>query len=272
MNFMAELGQHAPNLAILSLVKNHLEDGAELVLTPDREPLCMHFAFCQPHALPEPLEQFRGWHTRNLHKILLLNAITRMRQKVREVAIIGEQNEPFAHAIEPSHGKQPTVVWHQVDDSWSAGRVEVGRHHTDRLVQEIDDAPRIGQPLTIDANFLGPRINLGAERGDHLTVHLNTATGDEFLTRTSAAKTGSREHLLKPLEAAIGLRLARPWGRAPWTARPTRTRFPAGGRTGARLVWGWHNGKRGGNGSSRDLTHLPAICAAYSADRAAGSH
>lgn len=247
MNLVPELGQHAPNLTVLSLVEDHLEDSAELVLTPDAEPLRMHFAFCQPHALPKPLKQFRGRDTGHLHKVLLLDAITRMGEQVREVAVIGEKNEPFAHAIEPSDRKQSTVVWHEVNDSWSAGRVEVSCHHADRLVKEIDHATRIGEPLTIDANLLGPRIDLCAKRGYHLAIHLHSAGRDKLLAGTPASKTGSGEHFLKPLEAIIGWPLAGPLRGAPWSARSVGTWLSAWGRTGTRLVWGWHKREaRGG--------------------------
>jgi hypothetical protein len=201
MHLVAKLRKHTANLAILSLIENHLQDGALLVMASDRDPLRVDLALRQPDALPKTIEQFRGRHTGNLHEVFLLDAIPGMRQEVGELTVIGEQDEPFAHAIETPHRKQPAVTRHEINHPRPSGRVVIRRHHADRFVKEKDDPLGVWQPLTVHANFLVLRIDLRAEEGHDLAVDLDTTRRHQLLAGPPTPKPCRRENLLKPLDA-----------------------------------------------------------------------
>ena len=46
----------------------------------------------------------------HLREVLLLHPVARMHQPVRELAVVREQEEPFAVAIEPADGEHPWAV------------------------------------------------------------------------------------------------------------------------------------------------------------------
>ncbi len=201
MYFVAELGKHPTNLAVLAFVEDHLEHSALLVLTSHRNALGVNFALCEPHAPSQAVDEIGGRDARDLHEILLLDTIPRMRQQVCEVTIIGEQNEPFTRSVEPSNGKQPTIIWHEVHHSWPTRGVVVRRHDTHRLVEEKDDTPWIRQSLTVNTDLLGPRIDFCAECRDDLPVDLDAACRHEVFAGSTASEASCREHLLETFEA-----------------------------------------------------------------------
>jgi hypothetical protein len=204
VDLVAERGQHAPDLAVLTLVEHHLEHGALLVLRADRHPLGMHLGFSEADATSESVEQFLAGHAGDLHEVLLLDAVSRMGEEVCEPTVVGEEDQPLAHAVEPANREQPLLAGHEVDDTGSPRRIGVGGHHADRLVEHVDDPLRVGQPLAVDTNLLSARIDAGAERGHHLPVNLDAARRDQFLAGATTAESGRREHLLQPLTLVIG--------------------------------------------------------------------
>ena len=155
-----------------------------------------------------------------------------MGEEVCEPTVVGEEDQPLAHAVEPANREQPLLAGHEVDDTGSPRRIGVGGHHADRLVEHVDDPLRVGQPLAVNTNLLGARIDAGAERGHHLPVNLDAARRDQFLAGATTAESGRREHLLQPLTLVIG---AAPADGVAWGERGPR-RTPAGrprGTTGA---------------------------------------
>ena len=203
MHLVAEPGQHPANLPILALVEHHLQHGAQLVLGADRHPLGMHLAFREPHAAAQRLEQlFRG-HARHLDEVFLLDAVSRVGEQVGEPAIVGDEDQPLAHPVEPADGEEPLVSRHEIDDPGPAGGVEVRGHDADRLVEQKHDPLRVREPLPVHADLLGVRIDPRAEFRDDLPIHLDAAGRDQLLAGATAAEAGPCQHLLQPLAAVV---------------------------------------------------------------------
>jgi hypothetical protein len=204
MDLVTEPREHPADFAVLALVEHHLENGALAVLGADRHPFRVHFSLGQPHPLPQLAEQvFRG-NTRDLHEVFFFHAVAGMREEVGERTIVGQQDQALAHAVEPSHGEQAVITRDEIDDPRPSGRIDVGRDDADRLVQQVHDTADLGQPLTIDPDFLRPRIDAGAEFGHHDPIDLDAARRDQFLARAAAAEAGRRQHFLQPFEAVVG--------------------------------------------------------------------
>ncbi len=231
MDLVAELREHAADLAVLPLVENHLEDGALLVLGFEMDVLSAGHSLREADAAAELVEGFRSGNPRHLDEVFLLDAIPWVGEEIGQFTVVGDEDQPFAHPVEPADGKQPLFPRHEVDDAWPAVRVEVRGHDADRLGEHVDDPLRVGKPLAVDADLLAERIDPGAELCDHLTVDLDAPGRDQFLAVPPAAESRCREHLLEPLEAVVhgdgGLTEA------------------AAGSLGGRLLPGWPTGRRG---------------------------
>ena len=232
MDLVPELREHTADLAVLPLVENHLEDRALLVLRLEVNVLGAGHALREADAAAEFVEGFQSGNARHLNEVFLLDTIPRVGEEVGQFAVVGDEDQPFAHPVEPADGKQPLFPRHEVDDARPAVGIEVRGYHADRLGEHVDDPLRVGQPLAVDADLLAERIDAGAELRDHLTVDLDPPGRDQFLAVPPAAEPGRREHLLEPLEAVIHS----DWG----LAKPA-----AGGSFAGRFVSGLTTGWRG---------------------------
>lgn len=232
MDLVPELRKHAADLAVFPFIKNHLEDRALLVLRLEVDVLGAGHSLRQTDAAAELVEGFQRGDTRHLDEVFLLNAIPRVGKEIGQFAIVGDEDQPFAHPVEPADGKQPLFPRHEVDDAWPAVGVEVCSHHADRLGEHVDDPLRVGEPLAVDADLLAERIDSGAELRDHISIDLDPPGRDQFLAVPPAAEPGRSEHLLEPLETVID----GDWG----LAKPA-----AGGSFAGRLVSGLATGWRG---------------------------
>ena len=235
MHLVAEAGEHPADLTIAALVEHHLEHGALAPLAPHVDPLRVHLPLGKPHALPQLFQQLFVRHARDLHQVFFLDAIPRVGEQIGELAIVREQDEALARAVEPPDGEEPLLSGHEIDDPRPPRGIVVGRDHPHRLVEHVDEAADPREPLPVDADLLGAGIDTGAERRDHLAVDLDTARRNELLAGPAAAETGRREHFLEPFQRVVGVS---PGGGG---AKPT-PRF--GGRAGrpsaGRLAGGWH--------------------------------
>lgn len=229
VNLVAEFREHPANLAILAFIENHFEHRALLVLTAKSHTLGVDFAFGQTNPLAQAIEELRGRHTGHLNQVFLLDSIARVGQEIRKLAVVRQQDEPFARAIESPNGKETTIARHQIYDPRPTSRVVVGGHHADRFVQDVHHAAGVRQPFTIHTNILGPRVDLRAERGDNLTIDLDPSGSDQLLAGAATSKPGRSQHLLQPLESVVITTIA-DMGWCPWTA-PNGARFLAERRT-----------------------------------------
>jgi hypothetical protein len=203
MDLVAELREHAADLAILPLVEDHLEDRALLVLGLEVDVLGAGHPLGEADAATEFIERFRGGDPRHLDEVFLLDAIPWVGEEIGKFAVVGDEDQPFAHPVEPADGKQPLFPGHEVDDAGPAVRVEVRGHDADRLGEHVDHPLRVGEPLAVDPDLLTERIDAGAELRHHLSVDLDAPGRDQLLAVPPAAEAGCREHLLESLQAVI---------------------------------------------------------------------
>jgi len=232
MNLVPEMREHAADLAVLSLVENHLEDGALLVLRLEVDVLGAGHSLRETDAAAELVEGVRSGNSRHLNEVFFLDAIPRVGEEIGQFTVVGDEDQPFAHPVEPADGEQPLLPRDEIDDAGPAVGVEVRGHHADRLGEHVNNALRVGEPLAVDPDLLAKGIDAGAELRDHLAVDLDPAGGDQFLAVPPAAEPGRREHLLKPFKAVIGRNGG--WAES-----------AAGGRLTGRLVSGLATGWRG---------------------------
>ena len=190
MHFVAEMGKHPADFPIFPFVEHHLQHGTQLVLRLQMHPLGKHLPVGQRDATADLIEQFLGRHARYLHEIFFFHAIPRVGEQIRECTVVGHEDQPLAHAVEPADRKQPLFARHEVDHAWPSGGIEIGGHHAHRLVEHVDHPLGIGEAFPVDANFLPPGIDARTQKRDRLAIDFHAAGGDQFLAIPPAPQTG----------------------------------------------------------------------------------
>ena len=135
-------------------------------------------------------------------------------QPVREVAVVGEQQQPLAVGVEPADVEQPlldveTRLVHQVGDGAPAPVVAHRAEHAARLVQrEVHQVVADDHPVAVDVDDRGRRVDPGTERGHRR--RRRSPGRPRSAPRTRAATRARR----RPAPSAAGCR------------RPPRPRSP----------------------------------------------
>ena len=89
-----------------------------------------------------------------------------------EVAVVGEQQQTFAHVIETAHGKDALLdALEKIHNGGTALGIADGGHVAFGLVErKIDVALGAAQQFAVDANLVQTRIGLGAGLGNGVAV------------------------------------------------------------------------------------------------------
>lgn len=148
---------HAPHLTVAPLTNHQFDPtGRDAGAVADRwvarpqlrfgHQACLGrggYAVIELHPLAQGLQGGLGWLAFHLYPVGLGQLVARMADKVLQVAIIREQHQSFAVAIQ-SPGRIDTVQRHAVGEGGAAGRVGELWQHTVGLVDEDDGAHGYG--------------------------------------------------------------------------------------------------------------------------------
>src|SRR5688572_33280352 len=120
--------------------------------------------------------------TRDLRQVGLGDAVLRVLEAVRELAVVGEDQEPLGVGIEAADMEQALVpVADEVTDVEPAELVVHRRDDTQRLVEgEVDPALVELDPDSVDVHGL-VRPYPDTELSDDMAVDLDAAGGDQVL-------------------------------------------------------------------------------------------
>src|SRR6478736_2950687 len=104
----------------------------------------------------------RFWRTGDADEICLFDAVARMSEAIGKLAVIGDENQAFAGAIEPTHGEDAFFSRNQINNTGSAAGVMIGGHYANGLVDSKIQPLRLTNRFSIDADLLRCRINTSA--------------------------------------------------------------------------------------------------------------
>lgn len=96
---VANAGQDPANLAIATFGQDHLENRPRPLLLLDRDPLDLGFAFRQINAAFQLLQLFQCRTADALHEVAFFDAELGMGQAERQVAVVRDDNQPFAALV-----------------------------------------------------------------------------------------------------------------------------------------------------------------------------
>jgi hypothetical protein len=101
---------------------------------------------------------------------------------LRQIAVIGEQQQAFAGVVQSSHRKQAYAqIAHQMHDRGAALGVANGGDISYGLIQHhVNLAFRPVQQFAIDSDMIAFLVGFGAQLGDRLSVDRDPSRGDQF--------------------------------------------------------------------------------------------
>jgi hypothetical protein len=140
-DFVSEPRQNAANLAVLAFREGDLQLGGTRTLATQLNGIDPGKSFREAHTA----HQFFQVRLRNfpLHggQIQFLNAIARVSQALCQLAIVGQEHQPFAGTIQPADREDALLDVDQIDHQHAAAGIAVAREHTAGFVQcKIDRA------------------------------------------------------------------------------------------------------------------------------------
>ena len=133
-------------------------------------------------------ERTRRGNTFDFGEIRLHHTVARVGEELRELAVVGEHEEPGGVVVETSHREHTGVGRHEIEHGGAALRIAGRRDHTDRLVQQVVDEVVVdddGHAVELDALVL--RVGAAAEPRD-FAVDGDAPRADELLTRAPRAE------------------------------------------------------------------------------------
>ena len=157
------------------------------------------------YAFPQFVERVIVGVAINQGPIRFLDAKPRVREQIRQGAVVGDQNQTFAGPIEPSDGKNSLVRWNQIDHPRPAARIVIRRHDTDRLVDDIVQTLRPRQRHAIHSDFLVNGINPRSELHDGLPIHFDPSGHDQLFALAPTRDPGRRQNFLQTLGGRLRL-------------------------------------------------------------------
>ncbi len=118
------------------------------------------------HAAAQPLQLLFARLPGHLHQVSLLHARSGLRQQVRQLAVVGHQQQAFALVVKPPHRIQPFLhLREELHHRRPAFGIAHRGHVALRLVQHKIPVP-LGamQQLAVHANVVARRIGLASQR------------------------------------------------------------------------------------------------------------
>ena len=148
---VADRVEHAAYLLVSPLPEHDLEPGVRLRLVQ-----LLDFsrggvrAIVEPDSAPQARDLFLRRHALDLHLVDLPHVVARRRDVVRQLAVVGQNEQPFGVEVESAHGVQtPERLRHEFRDERAAFGVGECREVAARLVEQ--DVGRAGNGARIAA-------------------------------------------------------------------------------------------------------------------------
>jgi hypothetical protein len=175
---VANRGQDAANFPIASFGQDHFQNGTRSLFLFQGDSLHLGFTFSQVDTSFELLQLIQRGTADTLDKVSLFDSELGVSQAKGEVAVIGNDDQPFAALVQAADVIDPQVSSNQVDHAGSAIGVFVRRKHSRWFVQHEVLQLLAADLFAINADFLSFRIDLGAEFSARFAIDLNPAVGD----------------------------------------------------------------------------------------------
>jgi len=189
---MADPVHHTPDLSLPALVYGDLYPGVRFFLADLPDP-------CRgglPVIKIDPLRQFFQRRivqlALDLHQIGLRQFMTGVRDKMRKIPVVREQQHPLGVIIQPADGIDTGPdAFQEVLHQGPFLRVGHRRNIARGLVQHDVGLGLSGvDELAVDLDMVFPGVRLGAEFGHYFAVHAHPALKNDILGSAPRSNTG----------------------------------------------------------------------------------
>jgi hypothetical protein len=128
-------------------------------------------------------------------------------QGLRELAVVGHQQEAFGHVVETAHRVNARAdAFDKVHHGWASLGVARRRDHAFGLVHhEVQRTLCPLEQLAIYANVVAVRIGFCSECGDDFTVERHPTLGDQFFSFAARCDAGGGDYFLQSLFRHVNL-------------------------------------------------------------------
>jgi hypothetical protein len=136
--------------------------------------------------------------------IFLGQLVPRMHDPMRDIAIVGQQEQALGVAVKPSDWKNPFADPNKVHHRPAIALVACGSDVPGRFVEHQIAQWWLANDLVVDPDFIGGGISARAQLGHDLAVDRDAAFGDQCFGGASGGNAASGEYALESFQ--IGLR------------------------------------------------------------------
>ena len=208
---MAEPGQHAANLAVLSFGQDKLEHVGLALAAQESGPFGADFAFGQPDSCGQLGDDLLVRRAGDECAIQLLDAVARMSEPVCQFAVVGQDHQSRAVLIKPADGVNSFGNFgEEIDDARPTCGVEVCRDVALRLIHGEVDHRLEADRFAVDSDARTGGVDPSAELADDFSVDRNAPLFDQIFAASARAETGVRQHFLNPLALRLPRAAVRP--------------------------------------------------------------
>lgn len=227
-DFVAEGGEHSADFAVFAFTQGDLDDAAVAETLGGADFSATGFLAAAAMPITEPdarlhFGQLLGReNTVDDRAICFRHAVTRMRQMLRQLAIIGEQQQPLGIGIEPADREDALtdIGREQIDRADLGPLGDVRAIHALGLVEEEIDAaalrflgrfrlsagPSLPAPtrketdaFAIDNDTVDCGVDKDRQAGDDVSIHFNPPGKHHLLHRPPGCDARRRQHFLNAL-------------------------------------------------------------------------
>ena len=198
---------HAADLLVSPLVDRHLEPRLARFVTNHPHLRGGSLAIVELDAVHPALDVLLLHLAGDLDDVRLRNLAARVQEPLREVAVVGHQQDAAGVEVEASDGVHARGnAADQVLDRGPPFRVVQRRHHQARLVDDEVHQVFSDEPPSVDLDLVDAGVGTGPELGHHVPVHSHASAGDQRLGVPSRRDACAREYLLQSLNGHLCLR------------------------------------------------------------------
>ena len=196
---MADFGQQSTNLAILTFPQLKFEDRAASLTFHDFNSAKPKESVREVHAFAKLIQNFVRWQTSDVTTISAHDFESRMCQPLSQIAVVGNQQQPFGAFVQPPDGEQSLAMRrNEINGANASLRITVGTEHSFGFIQDKVLVSRLLQAFTVEPNILRLRIDAGCRVCNNLIVDRHSTVTNVGFAVASRVHSGCCQKLLQP--------------------------------------------------------------------------
>lgn len=197
-DLMTDAGEESADFPVLTFGHRDFDPGAALLLFDGDNVMHAEPSLGEVQAAFQFIENLAGGITRDLCAVESKDAIAGMGESLRQVAIVGDDQQAGGIFVESSDGEQAgAIAGKQVEDAAATFGIVSGAEETGGLVEHEVFLPLNLQPLPIERDGLTPGFDCGAKLSDRLAVDRDASGSDQLFAFPARAQSRLSEETLQ---------------------------------------------------------------------------